>query len=261
MLLCLGWQSTVRAAAPYSVNPLLTKLPIQSKKAYFALNSKDNHTYQLPLLLKNNSNQSLTVTTSLNNAYTADNGVIAYNQPSWQRNNPHRLTNKLVGPQQQVTTLAPDESKVVTYQLATKKQEPGIVLGGVNVSAPLPSNGKIENKLEYVVGVSLNSNANRVRLKQLRLSSVQLKSQANHEVLQSRLQNPAAQLIQHGTATVKVYRGKKLLRTTKLTNVSLAPKTTTNLVTPAPKRAKGTKTVVSFKAHRQQVSLKRAVSS
>ncbi|USS85877.1 DUF916 and DUF3324 domain-containing protein [Fructilactobacillus cliffordii] len=246
----------------FSVTPLLGNLPIQKGKSYFALRSQNHTTYKLPVMLSNDSDLPMIVTTNVNNAITADNGTISYSNNTVQPRGKMSLTNKVVGKRKHKLTLAPHSNQIVTYKIKTGNQGNGITLGGINATSVVDRQGDIQNKVTFVTGVSLNTPANHPNLKQLtfkKISTDYLATDANPSVVAT-LSNDKPQLLQHLHGKMVLKRGNKVLATKKMKDVSIAPNSDVKFYLPPKSMANGKyQVLIQLKDKRHTIDLKRNI--
>ncbi|USS90361.1 WxL protein peptidoglycan domain-containing protein [Fructilactobacillus carniphilus] len=245
----------------FSVTPQLGGLPLQKGAGYFALRSKDHTTYKLPLLVTNDSNQQLHVTTRLNNAVTSPNGTINYQDSSAQPRGKQSLTNKVIGKRTKHVTVAPHSNQVVTYQINSGNQGRGITLGGITATAPVGQTNHVQNDVTFVTGVSLNAQKNQPNLQQLRLTKVEVAPLATSATVVARISNNHPQLLQHLRGKITLEQGSKIISSKRLTNVNIAPNSRVKFDLPPKKVATGNyQVVVKLQGHGQNLNVHRNIS-
>ncbi|USS93365.1 DUF916 and DUF3324 domain-containing protein [Fructilactobacillus ixorae] len=232
----------------FSVSPLLGDLPLQKGQRYFALRSLDHTTYQLPILVKNDSDLPMKVTTSFNNAITADNGTISYNDRRAEPRGRDSLTNKLIGPRTQKLTLAPHSNQVVTYKINTGRQGAGVTLGGITATSMVDRKEEIKNNVTFVTGVALNHNPKRPVLKTLTFQQATVEPRSDGTIIVAKVKNAKPQLFQHLRGKIMVRQGTRTILTQPLQDVSIAPNSTVKFTLP-PKHMAAGKYQVVLKLH------------
>ncbi|USS84707.1 DUF916 and DUF3324 domain-containing protein [Fructilactobacillus myrtifloralis] len=237
-------QNTPDAPDNFSVSPLLGDLPLQPGQRYFALRSQDNTTYKLPILVKNDSELPMKVTTNFNNAVTADNGTISYTNHQAQPRGRNSLTNKLSGSRTRHLTLEPHSNQVVIYELHTGRQGTGVTLGGITATSMVDRQGEIKNTVTFVNGVELNSGQNRPVLSSLRLQRVFVAPRSDGAIVVAKVANPKPQLLQHLRGKITVKQGKRTILTQPLKDVSIAPNSTVKFTLPPKQMPAGNYQVV-----------------
>ncbi|USS88063.1 DUF916 and DUF3324 domain-containing protein [Fructilactobacillus hinvesii] len=245
----------------FSVTPQLGRLPLQKGAGYFAIRSKAYTNYQLPLLITNDSDRELKVTTHFNNAVTAANGTINYANSMAQPRGKQSLTNKVIGSRTKHITLAPHTNQIVTYQINTGRQHQGITLGGITATAPVTKANGIQNDVTFVTGVSLNGQKNRPNLKKLRFDKANVASEATAATIIASVNNDYPQLLQHLRGKVFLKKGKQIISSKSLTNVNIAPNSKVRFDLPPKKISKGNyQVIIKLQGYHQKLNISRHLS-
>lgn len=151
----------------FMVQPILPKSQISKKITYYDLQLEPNQTEKLSIKVINTGSKRSTITVGANNAYTSDNGVIAYDQTQKPllNNAQPSLATMVQGKRTQKVTLDPGKIETVTFKIKMPaKKYNGIVLGGIQAVGEADKSGKntIKNRIAYVVGVVLQNSQTHV---------------------------------------------------------------------------------------------------
>ncbi|AUI71775.1 hypothetical protein LAL01_21720 [Companilactobacillus alimentarius] len=167
LLLAIFWPGTTVKAAPdksYAIQAILPDNQINKDESYFDLKITPKKEQTLKVLIANTGSKSIKVTAEINNAYTADSGVIGYDKydAKLYKSKLPSLTSLVDGQRKQTVNLKTGENKTVEFKVKSPDSEyAGIILGGVTTTASVsPTESKninIKNQVRYVKGVVLRS--------------------------------------------------------------------------------------------------------
>lgn len=139
------------AKLTYSVSPLLSGLPVENDSGYFQLRVMPGTHYDIPLLISNDTNNSINSITYIKGAKTADNGNIIYNKDKFP------ILSNVISKHIIKNKLGPHSSKIINYSLNTpQKKFKGTQLSGIITRFYTNSNSEgINNSISYINGLSL----------------------------------------------------------------------------------------------------------
>lgn len=248
--------ATVVKAAPdkaYAIQAVLPDNQINKDESYFDLKVKPNGSQDLKVLIANTGSKSITVNTEINNAYTADSGVIGYDKYNAKlyKSKLPSLTSLVEGKRKQKVTLKAGESKTVTFKVKSPSSEyAGIILGGITTTASVsPTKSKninIKNQVRYVKGVVLRSKDDGI-MPVMHLTSAAPKAVAGSTGIAYRMDNTEPININKVSLKAKITNGSKVTNYSA-DNLQFAPNSQFNYFIPIKNLTAGT-----YKAH---ISLK-----
>lgn len=247
----LPFTTTVKAAPDksYAIQAILPDNQVNKDESYFDLKVTPNKEQTLKVLIANTGSKSITVTAEVNNAYTADSGVIGYdkyNTELYKGKNPS-LTSLVDGKRKQVVKLGTGENKTVEFKVKSPAQEfTGIILGGVTTTASVsPTKSKninIKNQVRYVKGVVLRSKDDGV-MPDMHLTSAAPKAVAGSTGIAYTMDNTAPINVNKVSLKAKITNGSNVTNYSA-DNLQIAPSSQFNYFIPIKKLAGGT-----YKAH------------
>jgi len=243
--------TTVKAAPDksYAIQAILPDNQINKDESYFDLKVEPNKEQSLKVLIANTGSKPITVTAELNNAYTADSGVIGYdkyNAKLYKAKNPS-LTSLVDGKRKQVVSLQTGENKTVEFKVKSPSSEyAGIILGGVTTTASVsPTKSKninIKNQVRYVKGVVLRSKDDGV-MPDMHLTSAAPKAVAGSTGIAYTMDNTAPININKVSLKAEIKHGDKTINYSA-DNLQIAPSSQFNYFIPIKTLGSGT-----YKAH------------
>ncbi|MFC6177429.1 WxL protein peptidoglycan domain-containing protein [Companilactobacillus huachuanensis] len=247
----LPFTTTVKAAPDksYAIQAILPDNQINKDESYFDLKVTPNKEQTLKVLIANTGSKPITVTAEVNNAYTADSGVIGYdnyNAKLYKAKLPS-LTSLVQGKRKQVVKLENGENKTVEFKVKSPSSEyAGIILGGVTTTASVsPTKSKninIKNQVRYVKGVVLRSKDDGV-MPDMHLTSAAPKAVAGSTGIAYKLDNTAPVNVNKVSLKAKITNGSKVTNYSA-DNLQFAPNSQFNYFIPIKKLDAGT-----YKAH------------
>lgn len=247
----LPFATTVKAAPDksYAIQAILPDNQVNKDESYFDLKVEPNKEQTLKVLIANTGSKPITVTAEVNNAYTADSGVIGYdkyNAKLYKASLPS-LTSLVDGKRKQVVKLKTGENKTVEFKVKSPSSEyAGIILGGVTTTASVsPTKSKninIKNQVRYVKGVVLRSKDDGV-MPDVHLTSAAPKAVAGSTGIAYRLDNTAPINVNKVSLKAEITNGDSKTNY-NADNLQIAPNSQFNYFIPIKKLNAGT-----YKAH------------
>lgn len=247
----LPFATTVKAAPDksYAIQAILPDNQTNKDESFFDLKVEPKKDQTLKVLIANTGSKSITVTAEVNNAYTADSGVIGYDKYNAQlyKSKLPSLTSLVEGKRKQTVHLATGENKTVEFKVKSPDSEySGIILGGVTTTASVsPTKSKninIKNQVRYVKGVVLRSKDDGV-MPDMHLTSAAPKAVAGSTGIAYTLDNTAPININKVSLKAKITNGSKVTNYSA-DNLQIAPNSQFNYFIPVKKLDAGT-----YKAH------------
>ncbi|ALB29526.1 DUF916 domain-containing protein [Companilactobacillus heilongjiangensis] len=251
----LPFATTVKAAPDksYAIQAILPDNQVNKDESYFDLKVTPNKEQTLKVLIANTGSKPITVTAEVNNAYTADSGVIGYDKYNTKlyKSKLPSLTSLVEGKRKKVVTLANGENKTVEFKVKSPSSEyAGIILGGVTTTASVsPTKSKninIKNQVRYVKGVVLRSKDDGV-MPDMHLTSAAPKAVAGSTGIAYKLDNTAPINVNKVSLKAEITNGSKVTNYSA-DNLQFAPNSQFDYFIPIKKLDAGT-----YKAH---ISLK-----
>jgi Bacterial protein of unknown function (DUF916)./Protein of unknown function C-terminal (DUF3324). len=243
----LPFATTVKAAPDksYAIQAILPDNQVNKDESYFDLKVEPNKDQTLKVLIANTGTKPITVTAEVNNAYTADSGVIGYdkyNAKLYKGKNPS-LTSLVEGKRKQVVKLGTGENKTVEFKVKSPSSEyDGIILGGVTTTASVsPTKSKninIKNQVRYVKGVVLRSKDDGV-MPDMHLTSAAPKAVAGTTGIAYTMDNTAPINVNKVSLKAKITNGSKVTNY-KADNLQFAPSSQFSYFIPIKKLEAGT---------------------
>lgn len=243
--------TTVKAAPDksYAIQAILPDNQINKDESFFDLKITPKKEQTLKVLIANTGSKPIKVTAEINNAYTADSGVIGYDKFNAQpyKSKLPSLTSLVDGKRKQVVELDTGENKTVEFKVKSPDSEySGIILGGITTTASVsPTKSKninIKNQVRYVKGVVLRSKDDGV-MPEMHLTSAAPRAVAGSTGISYMLDNTAPININKVTLTAKIKHGDKTINY-KQDNLQIAPNSQFNYFIPIKDLSAGT-----YKAH------------
>lgn len=251
----LPFATTVKAAPDksYAIQAILPDNQVNKDESYFDLKVTPNKEQTLKVLIANTGSKPITVTAEVNNAYTADSGVIGYDKYNTKlyKSKLPSLTSLVEVKRKKVVTLANGENKTVEFKVKSPSSEyAGIILGGVTTTASVsPTKSKninIKNQVRYVKGVVLRSKDDGV-MPDMHLTSAAPKAVAGSTGIAYKLDNTAPINVNKVSLKAEITNGSKATNYSA-DNLQFAPNSQFDYFIPIKKLDAGT-----YKAH---ISLK-----
>lgn len=243
--------TTVRASSDksYAIQAVLPDNQIDKNESYFDLKVTPKKEQTLKVLIANTGTKPITVTAEVNNAYTADSGVIGYDKYDTKpyKSKLPSLTSLVDGTRKQTVKLKTGENKTVEFKVKSPDSEyAGIILGGVTTTASVsPTKSKninIKNQVRYVKGVVLRSKDDGV-MPNMHLTSAAPKAVAGSTGIAYRLDNTAPTNINKVELTARIKHNGKTIKY-NAGNLQIAPNSQFNYFIPISKLTAG-----EYKAH------------
>jgi len=248
LLLAVLLPATTVKAAPdksYAIQAILPDNQVNKDESYFDLKVEPNKEQSLKVLIANTGSKPIKVTAEVNNAYTADSGVIGYdkyNTELYKAKTPS-LSSLVEGKRKQVVNLQTGENKTVEFKVKSPSSEfAGIILGGVTTTASVsPTKSKninIKNQVRYVKGVVLRSKDDGV-MPDMHLTSAAPRAVAGSTGISYMLDNTAPININKVSLTAKIKHAGKTIDY-KAENLQIAPSSQFNYFIPIKSLSSGT---------------------
>ena len=171
LLLLITVKSEVLAdGITYGVKANIPENQIDKKVTYFDLLVKPGDTQSISLTLTNSGPEEIILGIKTNTAATNKNGVIDYSKSEGDKDSSLEVnfSDIIEGPEE--VTLAPNESKDVTFEISIPKEEfQGTVLGGFYIykiggetEQEQEQNVQIKNEYSYVIAVKLTESEEKI---------------------------------------------------------------------------------------------------
>lgn len=243
----LPFATTIKADSDksYAIQAILPNNQINKDESYFDLKVEPNKEQTLKALIANTGSKPITVKAEVNNAYTADSGVIGYDKYDAKpyKSKLPSLTSLVDGKRKQVVKLKTGENKTVEFKVKSPASEyAGIILGGVTTTASVsPTKSKninIKNQVHYVKGVVLRSKDDGV-MPDMHLTSAAPKAVAGSTGIAYTMDNTAPININKVSLTAKIKNGSKTTNY-NADNLQIAPNSRFNYFIPIKKLTAGT---------------------
>lgn len=233
----------------YAIQAILPDNQVNKDESYFDLKVEPNKEQTLKVLIANTGSKPIEVTAEVNNAYTADSGVIGYDKYNTKlyKSKLPSLTSLVEGKRKVTVNLGTGENKTVEFKVKSPSSEySGIILGGITTTALVsPTKSKninIKNQVRYVKGVVLRSKDDGV-MPNMHLTSAVPRAVAGSTGISYTLDNTAPINVNKVTLTAKITNGDKVTKY-KAENLQFAPNSQFNYFIPVKKITAGT-----YKAH------------
>lgn len=247
-------KANAAADKSYSVQAVLPDNQIDKNESYFDLKVEPNKEQDLKVMIINTGSKPIKVEAEINDAYTADSGVIGYdkyNVKLYKNQNPS-LSSLVDGRRKTKVNLKVGQAKTVSFKVKSPSSEyTGIILGGVtttaNVSPTKSKNINIKNQVRYVKGVVLRSKDDGVT-PDMHMTNAKPKSVAGNSGIAYTLDNTAPININEVTLKAKIYHNSD---TTKYSakNLQIAPNSQFNYFIPVKNLSAGKyKAVITVKS-------------
>lgn len=221
----------------FSVSANIPENQIDKTKSYFHLKLAPGKEQTVDVTLTNETDQELTVLTSVNTAVTNDNGIVDYSQE-----NP-KLDKTLKYPISELTesagevVLPANSSKNYPIKISMPNEAfDGTILGGIYFKEKAPEKKEsqskdiqIENQYAYVIGMMLTQNDTQVK-PDLTLNAI-TPTQINYRnVVTANLQNTEATILKDLDVEAQIYKGDgtKVLHEAFKQNMRMAPNSNFN---------------------------------
>ncbi|KGL38793.1 cell surface protein [Listeria newyorkensis] len=221
----------------FSVSANIPENQIDKTKSYFHLKLAPGKEQTVDVTLTNETDQELTVLTSVNTAVTNDNGIVDYSQE-----NP-KLDKTLKYPISELTesagevVLPANSSKNYPIKISMPNEAfDGTILGGIYFKEKTPKKKEsqskdiqIENQYAYVIGMILTQNDTQVK-PDLTLNAI-TPTQINYRnVVTANLQNTEATILKDLDVEAQIYKGDgtKVLHEAFKQNMRMAPNSNFN---------------------------------
>lgn len=221
----------------YSVQAILPDNQIDKNESYFDLKVEPNKEQTLKIMIINTGSKPIKVAAEVNNAYTADSGVIGYDKENVKpyKSSNSSLTSLIDGKNKTSVNLKVGQAKTVSFKVKSPAEEyTGIILGGVtttaNVSPTKSKNINIKNQVRYVKGVVLRSKDDGV-LPDMHMTNAFPKSVAGNSGIAYTLDNTAPINVNEVTLKAKITHYGKV-KNYSAKNLQIAPNSKFNYFIP-----------------------------
>lgn len=165
----------------YVVNPILNRK--LQKKGYFFYEYEKNKKITIPYEITNNSNKSIKVTTTINDASNENNGHISYNRFQPQgilKSNMPSLTSMVCGNRIKKTLLEPHTSKKECFYIKTpNKKIYGDILGGISSTSNLENlseSSDVQNKIIYSTTILIHDSDKTASVQNIDLNDLRIEN-------------------------------------------------------------------------------------
>ncbi len=223
----------------FSVIPIIPETQFNKNKSYFDLKLGAGQIQDLEVTLKNSTDKSISVETTLNRATTNLNGVVEYGKTNTEKDS--SMVNNIedyVQIREQEVLLNPNEERTIKLKVTAPKEEfEGVMVGGLTFKEKIGAMEKekkndtltIENEYAYVVGVVLHGNLD-VAKPQLALNEVEASQVNARNVINANLQNKTSTYINKMEINAKITKkgSKNLLYSVEKKDMQMAPNSNFN---------------------------------
>ncbi|WP_413517482.1 DUF916 and DUF3324 domain-containing protein [Carnobacterium maltaromaticum] len=217
----------------YSVSAVIPENQIDKTLTYFDLKMEPNQKQEIVLNVSNASDKEEIIVITPNNAKTNQNGVIDYSQSKGEGDSSLTVPLTSAISEAQEVSLAPNESKQVTFTLQMPEKEfDGVILGGFYIAKKenkdkaeeSEKNVQIVNNYSYVIGIQLSENTAEVK-PNLKLNQIKPALLNYRTAVTANIQNTKATKIKDLSVDGKVMRkgSSDVLHETVKENLSMAP--------------------------------------
>lgn len=230
------WSIEIKASQlNFSVMPEIPDTQQDKEKSYFDLKLEPAQEQDLTVVLKNSTDKSVLVETSINRATTNLNGVVEYGKIDEKKDTSLLYDiNELVKVTEPELEIPPNGEKKLTLKVkAPKDSFDGIIAGGLTFKEKIKestdneknSNGlAIKNEYAFVVGFVLHGENENIQ-PDLELTNVK-EGQVNvRNVINATFQNPQPMYLNNLTIDAKITKenSKEVLYAAKQTDMQMAP--------------------------------------
>ncbi|GKQ43300.1 cell surface protein [Companilactobacillus sp. RD055328] len=216
----------------YSVKANIPDNQVDKKLTYFDLQLNPGQQQDISISLTNSSKETSTFNVNAIHASTNKNGVIDYSNAKVKKDKSFKYDwNKIITNPKQTVTLAPGETKNVTFHIVMpEKGYKGIILGGFHIQKQVADNRAsekgvmIRNRFAYIIGLSLQNESTAV-IPDLKLNKVKPTLDNSYTTITANLQNPTKTIIHKFNVTAKIYKkgSNQVLYTTTKKDMGMAP--------------------------------------
>ncbi|WP_230914184.1 DUF916 and DUF3324 domain-containing protein [Agrilactobacillus fermenti] len=221
--------SSERQKSSFTVQAIIPDEQQNKDLGYFDLTAKPNSEHTLGLRIFNTGVRQLNVSVELNNAYTSDGGVVAYDRHNQKLIDPttKSMADLVENKRQQTVKLAPGELKTVNFKVkAPAERYKGMILGAVVASAKVdPTKSEsvtINNRISYNIGVVLRQDDTDVKPSILVGRATPGIRQLQKGILLP-LHNRAAMNASRMAINAKIYHSGQVIKTINRANMQMAP--------------------------------------
>lgn len=216
----------------FSVSSVLPDEQTDKGKGYTDLETQPGKTYTIGIRLISTGSEATTITVELNNAYTADSGVIAYDQYNRKLYHPKTkaLSDLVQGTRKHKVVLQPGKTKTILYKVKMPSEAyKGMILGAVTASAltkPDATSGQkvtINNRIAYNMGVVLRQNDKTTTPDILVGSKVIPTVIQGHKGVKITMTNAASMYASKMAVHTKIYKGTKRIKQNNQDSLAMAP--------------------------------------
>ena len=223
----------------FSASANLPKNQLPNGHSYFDLKLHPHQKQTISVTVVNDGDTPIKVQSEIRDAYTTDNGAIAYETPNSHLNHAtrYRVSQLTKLKSAKIVTIPAQSSKKVQAKITLPKRgnQRGVMLGGwylTQVDQATKSTGDVNNQYSYLIG--LKYTVGKAVKPKLSLHKVAFDKQQQPQKLLLQLANKKAALVSDLTYDVKVYQahGQKALLHQTVPAGSFAPMSQFNLTVP-----------------------------
>lgn len=222
----------------YTLTAQLPASQTNPQVTYFDLTAAEDSVQPLTVVVDNTSQQTLKITVTANDAYTANSGLIAYDRAqvnSLSAPQSLRFSQLVQGKRQQVVDVAAGKSATVTFKVKMPDAPfSGLILGGIRSVATVGANkNNVQSQVAYNLSVVLRHNATPV-MPSVQLSRVLPGARLKKSGLLVRLNNTKPNIVSQMTFNGSVTRAgkKEILSTYQQQQLQRAPYSQLNYFMP-----------------------------
>lgn len=235
------FEATVENA--FSVSPVLPKNQIKTTNSYYDLLIKPDMTQELELYISNHSDREETYIIDINPATTNENGILDYTT----KEDDYQFDSSLLMPitkfafidSREIKIPAKKSEKVKIRIIIPKEGIQGIVVGGIRTSIKsekevfgnqINSSMKINNKINYNIGLNLRMEEKPKVKAELKLLNVEAGIYNGRNVITARVQNSEPMVLNDIEYGARIYKegNRKVLFERVISGMRMAPNSNFN---------------------------------
>ena len=251
LLLGTNVSATTLKGQDLTVTPVISESASQAKPNIYSFHYEADHDYTVEADITNTGTEKRRYQAEIEDAYTNQNGQLVYRDTD-KRQGIRKLTDK----PKQTGTIAPNETKHITFHLKTN-QEPfdGVKIGGLRVTElAQASKNDIKNNISLITSIVMaTSETETTAVSGLNVTNVADVFTTTKRGYEFKFDNDTAQLLTGVQATLTLYNHNKKVAEKTLQPITIAPKSPFKLFLPVDGRPDAfTKATVTFKKDDQE---------
>lgn len=222
--------SSKKQESGFSIQAIIPSEQENQKLGYFDMNVEPNTTRKVGVRMFNTGLKPITVTVQANNAYTSNNGSIAYNkynQDLYQAKT-KAVSDLVQDKREKKVTIEPNGYKEAYFTIKMPEESyQGIILGAVTATAAVTTSKSeqitINNRVAYSLGIVLREGDTGALIPKFSFGTVRPKAMATETGVNIAMTNSEAINAPKMTMKTKFYRDKKLYKTINQSSIEMAP--------------------------------------